>query len=101
MNEQYIFLLQLLAASAVGGFVGEYRRFVFNKDMLPEQFLANVFSGMFMSILLAYFIYDRFLNKVAALIVCAWLSHQEHDFLTNTISNLLNHWFPGARGGRT
>ena len=99
MNEQQIFLLQLLGSAMIGSLIGEYYRTTFNDTYNVHGFVGNVLASMFISILVAYLFYYRTQNIPFTLIIAAGLSFQEVDFVSSTLRKLLDHWLPGG-GGR-
>lgn len=86
-----IFLLQLVVAVALGGFVGEFYRTTLANGVVNRIFLAKLLAGSFLAGMLSYILYLNTDNKPLSIIVGALLSYQEEDFITSIVKQFLQH----------
>lgn len=86
-----IFLLQLVVAVALGGFVGEFYRTTLANGVVNRIFLAKFLAGSFLAGMLSYILYLNTENKPLSIIVGALLSYQEEDFITSIVKQFLQN----------
>lgn len=88
MGHNTLYLLQLLGAVAVGGFVGEFFRTSQNATISARVFLANFLAGSFLSFIIAYIFYLISNRAEIALLLGAALSYQEEKELVKIVRKM-------------
>lgn len=89
MSLEQLYLLQLLGAVAIGGFVGEFFRAAHFGVCSSKVFAANFLAGSFLSFLVAYMLYSLTQQRQLSIIAGALLSYQKHEFITKLAQELL------------
>ena len=97
MNEHSLFLLQLLGAVSVGGFVGEFYRTSTNTNISARIFLGKFLSGAFLSFIMALITFYVIEKRPFALLLGALLSYQDENFLEGLSRKLLDQWITKER----
>ncbi len=92
MEPNTLYLLQLLGAVSVGGFVGEFFRASQNTNISARIFIANFLAGSFQSFLLAYSIYLVTNQKQISLILGALISYQPEKFISRMARKFISNW---------
>lgn len=99
MNLETLYLLQLLGAVAVGGFVGEFFRTSQSSATSIRIFIANFLAGSFVSFLMGYVIYIATRQRQISIIIGALISYQDEQFIARLARNMIRHWINGGVEG--
>ena len=105
MDLQTLYLLQLLGAVSIGGFVGEFFRTSQNTVVSTRLFLANFLAGVFVSFLMGYVIYLSTNQRQISILIAALISYQDEKFISRLARRMIANWIDEGtentkRGGK-
>jgi hypothetical protein len=96
MDLETLYLLQLLGAVAVGGFVGEFFRTSQSSTVTFRIFIANFLAGSFVSFLMGYVVYLATKQRQISILIAALISYQDEDFIARLARTMIRHWIGGG-----
>lgn len=98
MDPDVLFFLQIFAASAVGGFVGEFFTRAHDIDRVNgRKFAANILVKVFLGVVISYLLYLVSNARAVYPLLGALLAFQKEEYLSGTARKILEK-LTGIRG---
>ena len=97
INQDTLFVLQLLGFIGAGGFIGEFYRTTYSGSIIGKHFIANFLAGSFLAFMLSFGFYLISNNRNLSLILGGLLSYQDEKHLSRVAKRFANQLLKGDR----
>ena len=92
METGQLYLLQLLGAVVIGGFIGEFFRTSRGRKYSAQIFLANFLAGGFLSFIIGFSFYFITKQYEISILLAALLSYQKEEFVSGLARRIVKNW---------